>query len=84
MIAWPFNPVFPGEFKLPELGTENWFQLSANPKRFLETPGRPKSIECKRRMKSEAGGARKVRHLPGRRERGFGDRVKPVDRATFS
>jgi hypothetical protein len=39
---------------------------------------------CKRRMKSESGGARKVRHLPGRRERGFGDRVKPVDRATFS
>ena len=31
---------------------------------------------CKRRSKSAAGGARKVRHLPGRRERFLGWEVK--------
>ena len=31
---------------------------------------------CKRRLKSAAGGARKVRHLPTRRERFLGFEVK--------
>ncbi len=31
---------------------------------------------CKRRLKSAAGGARKVRHLPGRRERFLAFEVK--------
>ena len=33
-------------------------------------------VGCKRRSKSAAGGARKVRHLPGRRERFLGWEVK--------
>ena len=38
--------------------------------------GRSDEEICKRRSKSAAGGARKVRHLPGRRERFLGWEVK--------
>lgn len=37
---------------------------------------RNRLVPCKRRLKSAAGGARKVRHLPGQRERFFGFGVK--------
>jgi len=43
---------------------------SASVKDYLE------SWPCKRRSKSAAGGARKVRHLPGRRERFLSFEVK--------